>query len=488
MRHNSHIVDYEPVTTLRGAKTEYEEYGDSWLGDSSSDAQPPLAEADRKEQRSQDIEDKKAIKRGHAVSFAGLVVFTAIVYFRPYELFPSLAWTSSSAFWVGILTLLVYVPTQLGLEGNLTIRPAEIKLVLLLLLAALVSTPLAIDRRIAWTTFTDFLKVVLMFIVMVNVVRTEKRLKGLLLLALITSCILGAAAANDYRLGRLSLGLHERIRGLIGNLFENPNDLALHLVTMAPLAVALLLVSRGSLKKVFFAGATVLIVAGVVATFSRGGFIGMCFAMGLLVWRLAKRNKGLIAICLPPALAVFVLLAPGGYGTRIGTSGDDSFVARFNDFKRSLFVAVHHPVIGVGMNNYIRYSNLDHATHNAYTQVGSELGLPAMAVYIMFLLIPLKRLRRIERETSATRQSSQFFYLAVGLEASLVGYMASSFFLSVAYLWYLYYLVGYTVCFWRLYEASQNDQGRAALGRANPGKRQPDTASYVLAPESTPSL
>ncbi|HEY6119602.1 MAG TPA: hypothetical protein VIV66_06575, partial [Pyrinomonadaceae bacterium] len=50
---------------------------------------------------------------------------------------------------------------------------------------------------------------------------------------------------------------------------------------------------------------------------------------------------------------------------------------------------------------------------------------------------------------------SRFHYLAIGLEASLIGYMVSSFFASVAFLWYVYYLIGYSVCLRRLYLASE---------------------------------
>ena len=154
------------------------------------------------------------MKQGHALSFAGLFLFTVVVYFRPYELFSWLSWASSMAFVIAVLTLLVYVPTQLGLEGNLTTRPREINLVLLLLLTGLLSIPLALNRSVAFYGFNEFLKVVLMFIVMVNVVRTEKRLKAMLLLALITSCIVSAAAVNDYRMGIFLRDLaHNRIRG-----------------------------------------------------------------------------------------------------------------------------------------------------------------------------------------------------------------------------------------------------------------------------------
>ena len=148
----------------------------------------------------------------------------------------------------------------------------------------------------------------------------------------------------------------------------------------------------------------------------------------MLAWRLAKSNKFLIAAGLPIALLLFLLFAPGGYGSRIASTSDDSGIARREELKRSLFVAIHHPLFGVGMNNYILFSDVNHATHNAYTQVASEMGFPAMVIYILFLITPLKGVRRISRETSATRRSSRYYYLAVGLEASLIGYMVSSFF------------------------------------------------------------
>ena len=41
-------------------------------------------------------------------------------------------------------------------------------------------------------------------------------------------------------------------------------------------------------------------------------------------------------------------------------------------------------------------------------------------------------------------------FLVIGLETSIIGYMITSFFLSVAFLWYAYYLVGYAIVLRRL--------------------------------------
>lgn len=390
------------------------------------------------------------LKSGHRLTYLGFFAFTFLVYFRPYELLPSLAWLSRSALVMALLTLAIFIPTQLGLENRITAKLREVKLVLALFLCGLVSIPLALEPSLAFQSWIEFFKVVVMFVVMVNVIRTEKRLRALLILVLAASCLLSVAALTDYAQGNLALQ-GRRIAGLIGGLFSNPNDLALHLVTMFPISLALFLSSRGPLKKSLFFGALVLLVLGLVATFSRGGFLGFVCVVAFIVWKLARRNRTIFGGFALTLVLTALALAPGAYRSRLATTNDDSAVARTDDLKRSIFVAVAHPLVGVGMGNYILYSNNNKATHNAYTQVASEMGLAALLIYLGFLLSPQKHLRRIEKATRTTLRRPPAYYLAVGLQASLVGYMVVSFFASVAYLWYAYYLVGYAVCLRRIY-------------------------------------
>ncbi len=474
MSHRSKSFDYEPLTgpkrsgalevegfNARTTEPVISEFEARFEGRGSEASDEPHTKAQRPEPSKPAVSslakgaegERLVLKRGHALTFVGLFLFTLVLYVRPYELFPSLRWLTGIAYWLAVATIAVYIPTQLSLDGKLSLPAREVKLVLLLALAALMSVPLGTDPLMSWNSFADYLKVVLMFIVLVNVVRTERRLKLLFLLVLVVSCVLSLAAFNDYRLGILA-SRGQRIKGMIGGMFDNPNDLALHLVTIIPIAISLMFVSRGVLKKLLYAGGAILMAAGVVVTFSRAGFLGMATMCGVLAWRIGRRNRWIVLMLTPLLLVGFIALAPGGYGTRMGTTSDGSAEARLDDLKRSLFIAIRHPLLGVGMGNYVLYSNKEHASHNAYTQVAAELGLPALLFYVMFLVAPLKELRRIERETAVNRRSSNVYYLAIGLEASLLGYMVSSFFASVAFLWYVYYLVGYAVCLRHLYAAS----------------------------------
>src|SRR6266404_8735286 len=145
------------------------------------------------------------LKHGHASSYAALFLFTVILYARPAEFYPS-ALTASIALLVGIATLGFFIPTQLSMEGTLTARPREVNLALLFCLTGLLSIPLAINRAEAWAEFSStFIRCIVIFVVMVNVARTEARLKGLIFLAMAAGIWLSVEAINDYRLGLLTV-------------------------------------------------------------------------------------------------------------------------------------------------------------------------------------------------------------------------------------------------------------------------------------------
>lgn len=404
---------------------------------------------------------KEPLAPGHGITYVGLFLFTAVLFFRPYELFSPLSGLTSLAFWIGIVTIAIYIPSQLGIDGSLTTRPREIKLVLLLGVLALLSIPLAINPAEAWFTFNDtFIRAVLIFIVIVNVTRTEARLNWLFFLSLAVAFVLSIAAINDYRTGNFAIqGI--RIRGLIGGIFGNPNDLAVHLVTMYPLAICIALGMRRIFIRVICGLSAALFVAAIVATDSRGAFLALAGAGIFLTWKLG-RGRRLFSVMVSVVLAlVFLALTPASYVDRIlsifGMGSDPigaaSGEARKNLLKHSFYTAIRSP-FGVGMGNYHIVAAHEAVSHNSYSQVASELGLIALVVYVMFLLTPFKKLRQIEREALGNAGAKRFYYLAIGLQASLVAYIIASFFGSIAYQWYVYYLVAYAVLLHRLYAAT----------------------------------
>jgi O-antigen ligase len=485
MRSGSSVVDYEPVTRSRRAPSrEGHEGAEEFLThhheNSAAEAAQDFAveqsvvehPVDASTARTDSKPKLKArhenwiFRRGHAISYAGLFLFTVVLYFRPYEVFTALKPLTSMAFWLGVFTLAAFLPSQLAAEGNLTARPREVNLLLLFCCAALISIPPAISPREAWGTFNEFLRPVMIFIVMINVVRTERRLKGIFFLTLAVSVVLSVGAIYDYRLGNFKVEGY-RVAGIIGNLFGNPNDMALHLVTVIPIAVALMFTTRNLLFKALYATCALLMIVGSMLTFSRAGFLGLVCAGGVIAWKIGRKNRLAVAALTLVCLATVIAFAPKGYTSRLDSIVDHSrdavgsASARTGLLLRSIKVAIANPVFGVGMGNFHIVSIGELVSHNAYTEVAAEMGLAAMVIYIMFILSPFRGLRIIESETFEERRASHFYYLAVGLQASLVAYMVSSFFASVAYQWYVYYLVGYSVCVRRLYKAEKSRAEKA---------------------------
>lgn len=470
MRHSPDVLDYEGVfPSKRSRPADAESMGKGVFKEIDLDkpSQKPAetSEKDEKDEKPSFMELEAGQwqdKRGHTVTFVCLFIFSIILYFRPYEMIPALSGFMSMAFYAGIVTLAVYFITQVVVEGNLTARPREVNMVLLIGVAGLLSIPLAIDPGEAWTTFVDFLiKTILIFLVLVNVVRSERRMKLLIYLSLAVSIYLCFHLIGDYRAGVFKIGAAEtntqRVAGAIKGLFDNSNDLALHLVTMIPLAIVLGLENKNPLRKIVFWGITLLMIAAVIITFSRGGFLGLIAMALLLVRKIGRRNKSMALAALVLGVLFFLAVAPGAYAGRISTIFDSaaditgSSSQRTEVLKRSIWVTLRYPLFGVGLGNFHHKSAQELGTHNAYTQVSSEMGIAAMVFYIIFLVHPLRKLRMIEREMFERNENSRFYYLSIGLQASLVGYMVASFFAAVAYQWYIYYLVAYAIALRRIY-------------------------------------
>ena len=408
-------------------------------------------------------------QRGHGLTFVCLFIFSIVLFLRPYELIPALSSFKSMAFYVGIVTLAVYAVSQLITQGNLTARPAEVNMVLLMGLAALLSIPMAIDSGEAWKEFSEVvIKTVLIFVVIVNVVRTEWRMRLLWFLILGVSIYLSVNVISDYQSGVFKIGAAEtntqRVMGAIKGLFDNSNDLALHLVTIIPIAFALGIEKNSVLRKLVYFPITLLMVAAVIITFSRGGFLGLIAMTLVLARKLSRRNKSAAMATLVLGVVFFLAVAPASYSGRLATIFDSasditgSSSQRTQVLKRSILVALRYPLFGVGIGNFHHKSFQELGTHNAYTQVAAETGIAAMICYIILLVHPLRKLRLMEREMFERNESSRYYYLAIGLQASLVGYMVASFFAAVAYQWYIYYLVGYAIALRRIYYLEQSEK------------------------------
>ncbi len=396
------------------------------------------------------------VRTGHKLTYIGLFVFSIMVLFRPYEIVPGLGFLSATAFYFALVTILLYLPSQLATEGTLTTFPTEVKAIVAMVLIALFTIPLAKDPVMAWETFNDpFIKAVIIFIVLVNVVRTRQRLMGMMWLSFGIGIYLGFAAMNLYMQGKFAVEEY-RIAVDVGGMFSNPNEMALHFVMMTPIVFSLGLAARKKLARWAYFSMAVLFVAANMVTFSRGGFLGLIACLAVLAWKLGRKYRLNVAIGSIIVGGIAIVAAPGNYGLRMlsifipGLDAAGSSDQRWELLMRSLLVSARNPW-GIGIGNFPIVGIRSLQSHNAFTQVSAELGILGLIAYLVFMISPYRKLSAIERTLFDADDHSWYYYLSIGLQASIVGYLASSFFASVAYNWFIYYLIAYAVAFRRIY-------------------------------------
>ena len=99
-----------------------------------------------------------------------------------------------------------------------------------------------------------------------------------------------------------------------------------------------------------------------------------------------------------------------------------------------------------------------HETHNGYTQISSECGIPAIGFYIAGMVLTFRSLRRIVK-TNIPFLSP----MARTLSVMMVGYSVCLFFLSQGYSFVLLVICALSVC---IEGALQQEQQSLANGAA----------------------
>jgi hypothetical protein len=291
----------------------------------------------------------------------------------------------------------------------------------------------------------DFGKVILIIVIIYLSVNEVERLRRLIFIQATAVAVIAAVAVWKGHL------LGGRLEGTLGANYSDPNDLALAIIISLPFCLALLLLSRDGLPKVAWALAILLMLYAVFLTGSRGGFISLIVTAAVFLWEFAIRGRRRYLLAL--AVLVGVILwqfssktlvgrLQGTFNPKQGTAASyDSAATHQQLFWRSVEITKAHPLFGVGPGNFQELSGSWHVTHNSFTQMSAEGGVPALVLYVLILWRGFKNLRATKR---LARRRAELSLLARALLASLAGYVAGSVFLSVGYALFPYFLVAYT--------------------------------------------
>jgi O-antigen ligase len=325
--------------------------------------------------------------------------------------------------------------------------PLGVKLALFTLFWAAVGVPFALWSGQSFRGVTGaFGTTILVFVLIVASARHLVDIRRLLLFSAVGGAIFGFVGPIQ---GMVP------IRGFGAGGYD-PNDSAMYLVSALPILVFFAVSSRKLSGKVVAGLAAFAALVAIVATQSRGGFLGLAAVLifMLLFFRGIRLGTKILVVgvfCIGLAFTAdatywermeSIAEFDDGYGTDEGPGG------RIEIWKRGMGYMFENPVTGVGLFNFMvaegqseviaerirrgigtKYS----AAHSMWVQVGAELGIPGFLAFVGLFGHVGWGLWGISKRRSRLRAERETSLMASALLMSLVGVAVAGSFLSNAY-------------------------------------------------------
>jgi O-antigen ligase len=379
-------------------------------------------------------------------AYLGLLLFTVVYFVRPSDWIPGLE-TIPLAKIVGALAVAGLVHSVLQKPSPVSHLPLEMVYVFLLFGQLCISVPFAIWKGGAFGITTDFSKVVLVTLAILVTCNSLVRLRRLLYVQTASVVVMALLAAVGYG-SSIKSAIGPRMEGVVGGVFGNPNDFALALAMAFPFVFVFGLRSRNMAWKITWVAAMLLIVFIVMSTLSRGGLLALMAAAGISLWEFGVKGRrhGWLLLVGAVGLAAVLLGDPASYAQRMATIFNPEEDVTGSSAERrqlldvSLQVTADHPLVGIGPGNFPIISRSWQPTHNTYTQLSAEAGIPAL---ILFLLLGARSWSNLRRAQQLAPGDQELALWTGGTRASLAGFAVGALFASYAYHFLPYFLVGY---------------------------------------------
>ncbi|HEY7055677.1 MAG TPA: O-antigen ligase family protein [Vicinamibacterales bacterium] len=166
-------------------------------------------------------------------------------------------------------------------------------------------------------------------------------------------------------------------------------------------------------------------------TFTRSAWVGACVGIGLLF---LLRDFRLLAL-LPVAVGLFLAVAPANLTARLYSTfslSDPSNIDRVAMIRSGFHIIKDDPLTGVGPDMVIQVyphyrdksavNQLNPHLHNVPLQIAAERGLPALAIWIWFIVTLTRDFLRRRRSEYRSLSNSGLAAIAAMLAAGLFEY------------------------------------------------------------------
>jgi O-antigen ligase len=437
--------------------------------------------------------------------YVGLLAFTAVLLLRPQDQVRGLApfHLAEICAFAGIAPMALH-----RFARSLPVFRITRETMGLIAFGAVIlgTAPFSIWPGGVFEVFSDYLKIVIVFVLMMNTLTTVKRIEQLTWLILLCCGYIAGRGVIDYARG-VNLVEGGRVAGAVGGIFGNPNDLALNMVTFLPAALMVALTRRHSMmRRLVASGIVALMLATVVFTKSRGGALGLGAVLVAMLFLGRRIRPGFAAMALGGVLLATPFL-PTSFWDRMSSMFNEqqdkmqytgSSEARRELIAEGIDAFLQYPLTGIGAGQFKNYNPPERKerwreTHNALVQVAAETGIAGLAAFSFLIVSGASAAANTRRLLARPRKKTtpdpllvvindadrQMLYAyTAAMTAGLVGWFVCALFASVAYSWTFYYLLALIVAARELARARLTaaraiaDTANKAAVRANAFTRQ----------------
>ncbi|HEY0061001.1 MAG TPA: putative O-glycosylation ligase, exosortase A system-associated [Telluria sp.] len=311
--------------------------------------------------------------------------------------------------------------------------------------------------EVTWEFWSRFLKVFLLFVFVILIVSKKLHVDFVLWCVALSIGFYGCLEALKF----IASGGGHKIEGFQGHVLGDRNELALAFVMTLPICAYLLREygKPSKLIRVGLLGAMGLLVAAVIGTQSRGGFVAL---LGLAAYFFIKSDRKVLLSILGVILAVGMsYLVSEEWTSRMDTIGeanaDASFMGRVVAWKLSFIMATRHPFFGGGFKtleyfpmwqslsqDFFSYAffytgdtlpetHRARAAHSVYFQVLGDHGFVGLFIYLCMLVRTFLTARALSIRARLQAETAWIAHLGTMLQLSLFAFCLGGAALSFAY-------------------------------------------------------
>jgi putative inorganic carbon (hco3(-)) transporter len=317
----------------------------------------------------------------------------------------------------------------------------------LLFLWTMLSAFWAMDPKVSLERLPSLAALGALYLIAVSMRISEREFAWVTRLIVLGGCIASAVSMYQYAHG---INVSDRASIVLGSVVTNPNDLAITMLLPLSLAIGLVLSNRG-ITRVLSVVAAMLLLACLILTMSRGGFVALGVLTAVHIYRKGFDWRLLAVVGLT---VVAILFAPALLMTRMGEALTSRAQGRFDIWLVGFEVIKHHGLFGVGLDNFplafekyaghqVVFRRFSLVPHNIYLQALAETGVVGLFLLLGALRIQMKQVAGALREGGARAAA-----LLVPCEAAAWGVMTHAMVANVLWrkvFWFVWIMVALAV-------------------------------------------